>query len=125
MKQELQEKIFALKPEWFKDLRFGIECDDGWSDLIFELVTKLIALEADEPDTFQGFQFAQIKQKFGGLRVYCDFDSDTNYKRINSLIEAYEHKANFICEICGKDAKVRTLGYVQTLCRYPHDTQEA
>jgi hypothetical protein len=125
MSPELQEKIFALKPEWFKDLPYGVECGDGWFDVISELVTKLLALEAEEPDNFTHFKVLQIKQKLGGLRFYVDCRMLEHTYKINTLITSYEHKSFNVCELCGKDAKVRTLGYVITLCRYPHDDRQA
>lgn len=125
MSPELQEKIFALKPEWFEDLQYGVECGDGWFDLIRDLTVKLLALEEEEPNNFTHFKVSQIKQKLGGLRFYIDCSRLEHTYRINALITSHEHKSYDVCEICGKEAKVRTLKYVQTLCRYPHDAQEA
>jgi hypothetical protein len=124
MRPELQEKIFALKPEWFKDLQYGIECGDGWFDLIRDLTVKLLALEVEEPDNFLDFKVVQIKQKFGGLRYYFSGNQDNVHRRIDTLINGYETKSYATCEACGKEARVRTLGYVVTLCRYPHDQAE-
>lgn len=115
MNQELQEKIFALKPEWFKGLSHGIECGDGWFNLIEELTQKLTALMTESPDDFKVFQ---IKSKLGGLRYYV---SGTDSTRARVLIDGYEYKSYSVCEVCGKDAKVRTLEPVMTLCRYPHE----
>lgn len=124
---ELEQKIFELKPEWFKDMLFGIECGDGWFDLIEELVSKLVALEIEEPDTFGDFKVAVIKEKFGGLRFYVDFGESSDVgesRRIFTLINSYEHKSFSVCELCGKQARLKTLGYIRTLCRYPHDQTE-
>jgi len=125
MSPDLEQKIFALKPEWFKNL-YSVECGDGWFDLIYVLVEKLIHLASEEPMGFVDFSVAQIKEKFGGLRFYVNYGEsyESVLKRITTLIEATEHIAWKTCELCGKQARLRTIGYVQTLCRYPHDHAE-
>lgn len=115
MNQELQKKIFALKPEWFKGLSYGIECDDGWFNLIEELTQKLVALMTESSDDFKVFQ---IKSKLGGLRYYV---SGTDSTRARTLIDGYEYKSFCICETCGQKAEVRTINSYKTLCRYPHE----
>lgn len=127
MSPELQQKIFALKPEWFEGSCFNIECGDGWFDLIRDLIAKLIALESEEAESFVDFKVTQIKEKFGGLRFYTAFGEsfdDDSWKRVFSIINSYEHRSLSVCEFCGKQARLRTLGYIQTLCRYPHDQTE-
>lgn len=124
MSPELEEKIFALKPEWFKALQFGVECNDGWFHIIIELTSKLIALADEEPDNFESFEVVQIKEKFGALRFYIQTGENCSRRRADALIKAYEYMSSHTCEICGKAARCRTLGYIQTLCRYPHDQAE-
>ena len=124
MSPELQERIIALKPEWFRNLINGVECRDGWYDLLVDLIGKLLKLEEEEPDTFESFAVVQIKQKFGELRFYVEGDPENGMRRIHSLIGAYEYRSLSICEICGKPAKVQTMNYIQSLCRYPHDDRE-
>ncbi len=57
-------ELVKERPEWFpKPYMYG--CGPGWHKLIRETCEKIAAL--NPPD----FQFVQIKEKFGGLRLYA------------------------------------------------------
>ena len=84
----------------------------GWHSIL----DKLFEQFSDEP-----IVILQVKEKFGGLRIYFmsendddfDFDYDAAYEMIDSLC----YEAWSICEYCGKPGEVRTnLFWVKTLC---------
>ena len=55
---------------------------------------------------------AQIKEKFGTLRLYMD-----NYKEFDyGVIQMAEEMSAFTCEICGCAAETYTIGWHKTLC---------
>lgn len=56
--------------------------------------------------------FGQIKEKFGGLRIY----TDTSTQRIDSLIAAAETLSFVICAQCGAPGRSRLGGWTNTLC---------
>jgi len=60
---------------------FGVECDDGWLELIAELIRELI-------DSGWTREIRQIKEKFGGLRFYADGLSE----KCADLIIKYEKR---------------------------------
>jgi len=91
-------------------MAFGLETGRGWYPLIYELLNKLQAIE--DRDKI-GLEITQIKEKFGGLRVYTNIDTD----EIWNLIEEAEAKSFTICEFCGKPGKLRlNHGWYTTLC---------
>lgn len=99
-----KEQIIAEFPDFFKNVT--IDIDDGWNSLIFEFCSKI-----KEKD-IQGFEFVQIKQKFGLLRIYTNCDSE-----ILELITTTESKSQRICELTGKPGMVRTVkGFYKCLC---------
>lgn len=123
MKKELEEKLRADFPKLYRDLygspqvtcmAFGIETSDGWYDLIYDLSHK-INIEINklpEPERNDCY-FAQIKEKFGKLRVYMTGNNDG----IDRLINEAERKSQTICEFCGKEGSLRRdLGWLLTLC---------
>lgn len=65
------------------------------------------------------FQFTQIKEKFGGLRVYYtkyvdeNTDHDAYYQGIIDMAEAMSYR---ICETCGKPGKLRGGYWLYTAC---------
>jgi len=84
---------------------YGVECDNGWYDLIDDLLSRIGPVNVH-----------QIKQKFGMLRFYCDSDSK-EMSNIYDLIHEAEAKSATICEQCGKPGKLRERrGWYRTIC---------
>ena len=76
MKNELQDKLYDKYPslfiERFEDMSrtsmcFGISTSDGWYKLIDDLCAELMNLKNSKL-----IRFAQIKEKFGTLRIHID-----------------------------------------------------
>ena len=81
---------------------------DGWLPLLEQLFIDLIDLGWNR-------KVAQIKEKFGGARIYIHEGSDEIHKRIDKA-EADSYK---ICEDCGNPGTVgsKNGGYwIRTLC---------
>ena len=70
----------------------------GWGGLVEEAYEAL-------PD---GATIAQIKEKFGGLRVYA-------YPSVEA-ITAIEARSETVCEDCGAPGKLRERWWIRTLC---------
>ena len=77
---------------------YGIECNDGWKDIIRNTDDKLKFIDPE-------YTIAQIKEKFGGLRYYYDhsFESydDIRCEIMDDIIRSAEHEASRTCELCG------------------------
>jgi len=150
MKKELQEKLFSNYPELFrqKDLPmsetcmcWGIDCGDGWYDLI-DTVCNFIDFHMKENKKWTPkIEFVQVKEKFGGLRMYYhtiimkeeEFENSDlkkwykNYEdyravmnngscMINGAINLALLISQTICEFCGQKATKRTSGWIHNLC---------
>ena len=76
----------------------------GWSELIYEFY---MARQFSE-----FIRATQIKEKFGGLRIYVDHGSEHVWDVINEL----ENRSLKTCETCGRPGKVRPTGWIMTLC---------
>lgn len=98
------------------DYYFGFECGDGWFDLI-DLLCKNIQHQIDwtPEDKKEGRQVvaAQIKEKFGTLRFYCDGGDEY----IRGIVQMAESMSSKICEICGDKATVKTKGWIRNICQ--------
>ena len=55
---------------------------------------------------------SQVKEKFGGLRVYLTHGTDKMYQ----LIHEAEKKSEVTCEECGQSGEIRTTGWWVCLC---------
>jgi len=146
MDQQLQDTLFEKYPNLFinkdKDIRiscmaWGLECGNGWFDIISSLCFMInqhednivsqreweqkqnantkadvsVKIEKNEPEYFP-VKFDQIKEKFGGLRVY--FSGGDDY--VEGLVSMAESFSYQVCETCGQKGKPNKGGWISTLC---------
>lgn len=85
----------------------------GWVPIVDAALRKIEKHYAPYNEVFQ------IKEKFGGLRIYCDKDATDE---INAIIQKAEKLAFMTCEVCGKQpASPRDSGWIKTLCDFCDD----
>lgn len=116
MHSALQQKLFDSYPDLFtnKDLgiqascmAWGIDCGDGWYEIIDRMCHKLSKLG--------GVRFDQIKEKFGILTVYQSAPNSV-YDESDRIIREAEKESSTTCEYCGKPGKANDTGWITTLC---------
>ena len=139
MNEKLQSDLVKAYPNIFKNIggdktvtcmHWGIECNDGWYDLIYCLchsiqrhcqiqntryihaTDKYEFLVEGDPEYVQVVA-AQVKEKLGTLRFYVDGgDAATG-----AMIQMAETMSGRICELCGSPAKTnRESGWLHTTC---------
>lgn len=125
MTQEKENRLIAAYPHLFQNNKtnspyshFGVECGDGWYQLINDLCKDIC-----EVDTRKIVRVAQIKEKFASLRFHVDIGADEEEKdvyynrRIFNIILKYEGLSALICEQCGSTGSTATTGYwIKTMC---------
>lgn len=77
---------------------FGVECGEGWKKLyqpIIDYVTKYNETNEDK------IEIHQIKEKFGGLRIYLSKYNE----EVRQMIDDAEEISYNTCEECGKYIK--------------------
>lgn len=73
---------------------------------------------ADQPEKIKeelkyfSVKFDQVKEKYGGLRIYFT-GGDDYVEGIISMAEEYSYK---VCEVCGNSGKPNKGGWITTLC---------
>jgi hypothetical protein len=84
---------------------------DGWMPLL----VPVVALSKKK-----GIPLVQVKEKFGGLRIYTDVADE----ELDAAIRKAEEKASHTCEICGnEEASLRSnKGWLTTRCDVCHPT---
>lgn len=125
MKDELQNELYNNYWSLFRDvgkspaescMAFGIECGDGWYEILSSLCFLIHQyeknIEAQTKPNYYPVKFHQIKEKFGGLRVY--FSGGDDY--LDGLVEMAERWSYRTCEICGEKGKPNQKGWITTLC---------
>ena len=101
-----------------------IECDIGWFDLIDKALNQILMICYE---TGQEIKIVQIKEKFGGLRIYYDLnlegEVDEDFRqKVEDIIYNAENESYVTCEVCGEEGKPRKGGWIKTLCN-DHNTR--
>lgn len=138
MDQELQNTLFEKYPQLFSNtsksrmescMCWGIECNNGWYELLSSVCWRIFQHEKNIADRVRirnennkendqsdleyiPVKFDQIKEKFGGLRIYYS-GGDDYVEGIVGMAEEYSYK---VCEVCGNSGKPNKGGWITTLC---------
>ena len=132
MKTELEKKLVEQFPKILRDYRgdmmqtcmaWGMECGDGWYNLLEECFTKLqhvcdlISKDGREVQVIAD----QIKEKYGTLRFYYHVIGDaTNIECdiIDDIVTEADRNSQRTCEETGEDGTICNYGsWLKTLCR--------
>lgn len=145
--ESFPEFIFELSPDveyWFEEsrkladernlppldktkwcnLRYSFECDIGWKPIIWEYFTNIKNIidnaRANGDEVF--YKTCIFKEKFGELRDQGDFYGKDHKKYLSEYTKLsldLMEKSSKVCEICGKDGRLRTAKrgwWIKCLC---------
>lgn len=88
------------------DLQLALESvGEGWAPLIREVFEYMEKTRVHS-------KIVQVKEKWGGLRIYTDVVHDG----LDAKIRDVEKKSFTICEQCGSAGKLRSGSWYRTLC---------
>jgi hypothetical protein len=132
MRKDLERKFQTRWPGWFDldgspmqtAMARGFAHGAGWFDLVWRLCEQIepivLAGEADTReweaplDTAKQppFEVYQVKEKFGGLRFYCNSHSEA----ILTLVQRAQAQSFHTCDICGHRGILRKGSGWRTRC---------
>jgi len=75
----------------------------GWASILKPILEQAVKEDA---------HIAQVKEKFGGLRIYAYDGSD----ELMNMIDVAENASYKICEYCGEPGVPRAGSWTKTLC---------
>ena len=109
-----------LIQKWEINENYAQAIPPGWVNRIDTLLADLSQL----PEWNASTMVAQIKTKFGTLRVYLGYEKDVPdeiSEKVATLVNRAEYDCRFTCENCGIREGVRTgvprgTGWMWTLC---------
>lgn len=113
MSPAFQHLLRGAAPSIFMEGKGDAECGCGWFPLLLDLCKKLEAVNQTLPEEDR-CKVVQIKEKFGGLRVYLYAETD----EMNGAVEEAENKALETCELCAYPGSLRNDSYTRTLCNW-------
>lgn len=127
MTPELEDKLVRTFPLTFMHVHkrkglqeslmgFGIEHDNGWYDIVWNMCSKLEPLiqkwidenpaEEDHP------AMLQMKEKYGTARYYLSYGTDEMY----TITDEAERATETTCEQCGEPGTICGVSWLYTLC---------
>lgn len=113
MTPDLEKSLVKEFPSLFADygkspqetcMSWGCEHSDGWFGIIRGLC---LCIDKHVSQKNIDFKFAQIKEKFGTLRVYCYGADDY----INGVIRMAEEMSAITCEVTGLPGRMCRKGH--------------
>jgi hypothetical protein len=94
-------------------MSWGCEIGMGWYDILSSVCWRIFQHDKNIADrNYIPVKFDQIKEKFGGLRLYYS-GGDDYVRGLVSLAEELSYK---ICEVCGDKGKPNKDGWISVLC---------
>ena len=130
MRQELDKMLCEKYPKMMVNrhksmqettMCWGFECDDGWYNILNQLMSQIqhhIDWQQDRKERFnQGdgciqVTLDQVKEKFGTLRIYYSGGDDY----IRGLVSMAQAMSGSTCEVCGNAGKFRGKSWFYTAC---------
>jgi hypothetical protein len=117
--QDTYSEAIRLHNETFEPFRdmfkqsFGVSTNPGWYPMVEKLLLDIRALPKDDGLV----RINQIKEKFGGLRVYVEVSGSGDFKeRVRGMIEQAEMTAYRTCEFCSNPGVLRSAGWMRVTC---------
>lgn len=107
---ETQLQIEELKKKILPGYWQSVDVDEGWYQIVLDCDRELTQIDP-------GYQIAQIKQKFGGLRYYFQPSLSHTQKDMDDVVTKYEAVAAVTCEATGNPGVLMKSegGWVRTL----------
>jgi hypothetical protein len=84
----------------------------GWGKAFGDEFLRELKKDLKEANILYKFRITDWKEKYGEMRLYCNFAT----KKIYALIDRYTEESRYICIECGKPAKYRTSGWILPYC---------
>jgi len=113
----IPHRITDRFPYQFEGKNIGLSIARGWVDLFAKLCEDIDAVLGD---TKRGFEWSQVKEKFGASRFYYRLNATTDKSiadQIETLVNAAEAKTMKMCLVCSLPAKGASYGgYYAVLC---------
>lgn len=87
-----------------------IDIGKGWYPILITLDAELTTIDPT-------LRYVQIKEKFGGLRVYTTRPSEENWSAVRRAKRRAQDEALRTCEQCGRAGTMHSrMGWYRTLC---------
>lgn len=114
-------------PETETCMCWGICCGDGWRTIIEDACQKISEVNKEYP--LLRVEFSQVKEKFGGLRLYFEIkkpaydytgtlgaETKALVYKVSEIVKIAEDLSYITCDVCGKPGKESGTSWISTRC---------
>lgn len=129
MKNKLDNQLCEKYPKIFADrnapmtetaMCWGFDCGDGWYNIIdtlcFQIQNHIDWKNRNGVEEVPQVVAEQVKEKFGTLSFYNRGGDDYT----DGMVVMAEAMSAITCEVCGNPGKIRSGGWIRTLCNEHH-----
>ena len=92
------------------------EVPEGWRKAFCPQMWDELKEILEKHNYLDKFRFAQIKEKWGTLRIYDNGAPEEVYDEIEDWEAKYEKLSEEVCINCGKPSKYMTVGWITFVC---------
>lgn len=92
------------------------EVPEGWRKAFCPQIWDELKAILEKANYVDKFRFAQIKEKYGALRIYYNGVPEEIYDEIDTWEAKYEELSEKVCIHCGKPAKYMSIGWISPWC---------
>lgn len=98
------------------DYTWEDELPEGWKKAFCPQMWDELKAILEKANYVDQFRFAQIKEKYGTLRLYHSGVPEAIFEEICAWESKYEGLSEQVCINCGKPAKYMTTGWISFFC---------
>jgi hypothetical protein len=103
--------------------KYGLDAvGPGWEQILVDLDHAFVMITGMGTDEHRKIEILQIKEKFGGLRIYCRAPelNEKVGRELSKAVARAEQKSFETCEVCGKPGNKGGDGWIKTFCPAHH-----
>lgn len=89
---------------------------EGWLNICGRTFERIVGIYRKHEIPLGQFAVIQIKEKFGGLRIYTGGIPEEAYHEVEDAIVDAEAESYETCEACGSPGRIRYGNWWRTLC---------
>jgi hypothetical protein len=91
---------------WLSELHYGIECRNGWENLVAETLDE-IAQAVGDPSACPELRIVRLRQKFGWLICQHRGLVGDQAAAVEAVLAAAMTRSTAVCEHCGRPGRQR------------------
>lgn len=108
-REEFDSRLAAIAGHPLMAKAWEVSVEPGWLGIVEDMLAEIAALPKK-----RRVAFSQVKEKFGGLRIYT---VDTRSAEAMIVVSRAEAKAARSCQLCGAKGHIRNVrGWSMCLC---------